>query len=537
MHPRIKITKQLIKTLNLNQKDVFDKMLAEKILQICLPTGVGKGYVMNVHIRHDLIKDISDIVTISSHRLILNTQHLADLIAVLKDMIEDVRFIFVGSSPFNHDRLDEDKFLRKVFYKHQFTSKDLVKQTTSMSAVNKWVEEFRADNKKVVIISTYHSLHKLRELKLGAIYCDEAHALASEDSTNVFKKNFSCLNFKKSYFLTATPKDGVEDNPYSFLMNNEDIFGHREQMNVREAYKLGYITKPVVHMAVPENYNNEDMNQLRNKVKFIIHTFGTHEKFVKEATDTPELIGGKLLIKCESVDVMWKIYDSLLNKNLQNIDLFAGASRKGTKGSPSYQKNGVDVPKSDHLVALQQLKSTDRAIVLHVNTLSEGVNVKTFTGSMFLTNHILTVTSILQSIGRSTRVLDIDRKNLKNGSIEVGDEYKGWLKPYAFVILPVYDPESKHTAEYVSNLIKELKMGDRDSNYVISIGDDMCKGKNLSQDPLVDLYKLDKNKKLVKKIVDIIENDYISSLEIKTQSKINQMDDSQLLELLKAELK
>jgi hypothetical protein len=195
-----------------------------------------------------------------------------------------------------------------------------LKEKKELKSLNKWVEEFRADNKKVVIISTYHSLHKLRELKLGAIYCDEAHALASEDSTNVFKKNFSCLNFKKSYFLTATPKDGVEDNPYSFLMNNEDIFGQREQMNVREAYKLGYITKPVVHMAVPENYNNEDMNQLRNKVKFIIHTFGTHEKFVKEATDTPELIGGKLLIKCESVDVMWKIYDSLLNKNLQNID-------------------------------------------------------------------------------------------------------------------------------------------------------------------------------------------------------------------------
>lgn len=528
---------QLIKTLNKSQKEVFDGMLKNDKLQICLPTGVGKGYVMNVHIKNDLIKNDVSIVTIASHRLLLNIQHLNDIIEVLKDIICDVRFIFVGSARYNHDRLDQHKYLRKVFYQNQLSSKDLVTQTTSSSEVTNLVEKYRNDNKKVIIISTYHSLHKLKSIDIDSIYCDEAHTLASEDNTNTFKQSFTKLNFKKSYFFTATPKDGTEDNPYSFLMNNEEIFGERKKIYLNEAYELGYITKPIIHTAIPDNYENEDMSQLRNKVRFVIDSFKAHEKFVKDATDMPEMIEGKLLVKCESVNIMWKIYESLLQKHLQNIDIFAGASRTGTKGAPSYQKNGIELSKNEHLEELKDLKNTDRAIVLHVDTLSEGVNVKNFTGVMFLTNQILTITKLLQNMGRGTRVLDIDRKNLKNGIIEVDTEYKGWLKPYAFIILPIYDPESQYTEKYVSSLITELRLGVRESKYVISIGEDMCKGRNLSQDPLIDPIKGERNKRLVKKIIHTIEKTYISNIEMKNQSKINRMDDLELLSLLKEKLK
>lgn len=527
---------QLIQTLNPNQKEVFDAMLKNDKLQICLPTGVGKGYVMNVHIKNDIIKSDLKIACIASHRLLLNMQHLDDIIEVLKDIICDVRFIFVGSSRYNHNKLDQHEYLRKVFYQKGVTSKDLVKQTTSMKDVDEWVEEFRSDNKKVIIISTYHSLHKLKNVDIDSIYCDEAHTLATEDNTNKFKESFSKLKFTKSYFFTATPKDGFEYNIESFLMNNETVFGTRETMYLNEAYELGYITKPIIHTAIPKNYDNEDMSQLRNKVRFVIDSFKVHEKFVKQSTDTPDDIEGKLLIRCESVNVMWKIYDSLLKKHLQDIDLFAGASRIGTKGAPSYQKNGVDIPKNIHLDELKGLKNTDRAIVLHVDTLSEGVNVKNFTGVMFLSNKILTITKLLQNMGRGTRVLDIDRKNLKNGLIAVGDEYKGWLKPYAFVILPIFDPESKHTEKYVSNLITELKLGIRDSRYVISIGDDMCMGRDLSQDPLINPIKGERNKRLVKKIVHNIEQSYINNIQIKKQNKINRMNNKQLLNLLKETL-
>lgn len=501
---------KLINTLNEDQRVIFDQMQISDRLQICLPTGVGKGYLMGVDIKNRFVNGES-VIGIASHRLILNTQHLGDIIDRLMDIINDVRFIFVGSQlSFDQLELQENDNIK-------IPTQTLIKQVSKKSKLNKLVSSNLKRGKKTIIISTYHSLDKLSSLNIDTLYCDEAHTLASNEFNTRFEENFKSLNTKKSYFLTATPKDcssDREDNDdVTFLMNNENVFGERVGMSIHDAIYKGYITRPVIHMAVPEDYENQDMDNITNKVKFVIDCFNSHTDHVKESSSNPSEIGPKMLIKCESVDVMWEIYYKLLQSDLEDVKLFAGASRKGAGGA-SYQENGVTLDKQEHLSRLVNLTNTEKAIVLHVDTLSEGVNVKAFTGVMFLTDKTPTIIKLLQNIGRGTRVMDIDRKNFRNGNVNTSD-YEGWIKPNTFVILPVYNPESKTSQEVLSTTIKNLRDKVGDSIYKVSIGDDKAKGDDDDLDSMVDGDFKDPRKKLVDAIDHNVEQMYRSVLDDK----------------------
>lgn len=520
--------KNLIKTLNQHQKTIFDLMNEKDRLQICLPTGVGKGYLMGVDIKNRIINHGSNVIAIASHRLILNNQHMGDLIDRLSDLFEDVRFIFVGSAEFDHSKV-QDKYLREL-HKINLSSKEIILHSTTKKDLSEKIEKFRREDKKVIIVSTYHSLDKLSGLDIDLFYADEAHTLASNENLTRFEQNFKSIKFDKSYFFTATPKDCMEDDDDTgnFLMNNEDIFGERVGMSMSEAIKLGYITRPIIHTSIPRDYKNEDMDNLENKVRFIIDTFEVHTKYVKESSSFPEKIEPKMLIKCESVDIMWEIYEILLNSNLDDVQLFAGASRKGVNGSPSYEVNGTKISKDEHIKKLKKLSNLDRAIVVHVDTLSEGINIKGFTGVMFLTDKTPTIIKLLQNIGRGTRVLNEDRERFTNGEINTTD-YNGWIKPNTFVILPIYSPESEASQQSLSKTIKKIRDKAEISVHKVSIGDDKGKGRDDSMDSLVDVDGKDPKKKLVEIIDHNIEELYKEEREMMENMKLMRMSKIELL--------
>ena len=376
--------KKLVKTLNKDQSDIYKQMLKKDKLQICLPTGVGKGYLMRVDILRRVIGG-ENVIAIASHRLILNTQHTDDIIESLTDVIDQVRFIFVGSDNYDINKHQSNVKVVKNLIKSGTNFNELSLNTLSTKELKKYVDKYNKDGKKVIIITTYHSLHKLSGIDIDTLYCDEAHTLATETEGN-FKSNFNYINKKNVYFFTATPKDcSDEDDDSSFLMNNEDIFGERIGMTMKDAIKKGYITNPMIHIAIPEKYDHEDMNNLTNKVKFITDSYKVHSDKVKENSSDPDNIEAKMLIKCESVDEMWELYERLVGI-LTDVKVYAGASRKGNEG-PSYELDFNKLSKTEHLNSLRCLNNTDKAIVLHVDTLSEGVNVKGFTGVMFLTDN------------------------------------------------------------------------------------------------------------------------------------------------------
>tara|TARA_R110000772_G_scaffold5691_4_gene20371 strand:- start:5280 stop:6887 length:1608 start_codon:yes stop_codon:yes gene_type:complete len=528
-----KITNDLIDTLNEDQKDSFNEMQENDRLQICLPTGVGKGYLMGVDLRNRLLNG-EDVITIASHRLILNTQHMNDLIKRLSDMIGKVRFVFVGSEKYDHSILNKNETIKKILISNSLATDEIIKTCLSQDELSNIVSEELMKGNKVVVVSTYHSMDKLRKLSIDTLYADEAHTLSSNERFQQFEKNYRTLTFKNSYFFTATPRDCTDDNqPDTFLMNNEEVFGKRIGMTMTDAIQKGYITRPIIHLAVPMKYGGLlDMDNVRNKIIFIKQTMENHTKLVKESSAYPDLIEPKLLIKCESVYIMWEIYHKLLNAGgLDGIDLYAGASKKRNhKEGSSYQKNGIELGKKKHLESLIELKDTDKAIVLHVDTLSEGVNVKGFTGIMFLTDKAPSKMKMLQNIGRGTRVLDIDRDRFEKGEINTSD-YSGWVKPNTFVILPVYSPESRASQDHIANTVKDIRDNGGSGVYEVSIGNDISTpSQERPESGLNPPDFVDPRKRLVEEIDHQIEELYLNEENYKERMELNRLTKVQLLE-------
>jgi superfamily II DNA or RNA helicase len=202
----------------------------------------------------------------------------------------------------------------KSLIKSKISFNELYLNTLSTKEIKNYVDKYKEEGKKVIIITTYHSLDKLNGVDIDTLYCDEAHTLATEKEGN-FKSNFESIKTKNVYFFTATPKDCSDvDDTESFLMNNEDIFGERIGMTMKDAIQKGYITNPMIHIAIPEKYGREDMNNLTNKVKFITDSYNVHSNKVKENSSNPKSIEAKMLVKCESVDEMWALYERLVGK-------------------------------------------------------------------------------------------------------------------------------------------------------------------------------------------------------------------------------
>lgn len=250
-----KYLKNKISSLNSDQKNLFDEMQKDNLLQICIPTGAGKGYLMIIDLLNQVVSKKSKTFVISSHRLMLNTQHLNDIFDTMSPIIGDVGFIFVGSSKYDTSKFQNNIDFNTQLLKKGISYNEIVSSTNRKTEIEEIVKNHHNSGRKVIILTTYHSLHTLKGLEIDTIYNDEAHTLASESETAQFRDNFNTIKYKRCFFLTATPKDCVEDTE-TFLMNNEEAFGKRIGLNFRQCVENGYIVKPVIHIAMPEEYNN-----------------------------------------------------------------------------------------------------------------------------------------------------------------------------------------------------------------------------------------------------------------------------------------
>ena len=518
--------KSRLNTLTEDQKTLYNDMLSNNLLQICIPTGAGKCYLMMVDLLNQIISTKNKVFAISTHRLMLNTQHLNDVFDMLKPMIGDIGYIFVGSSTYDTSKFQDDTNLNKALLDKGLSYNEIISSTTNTKEVNELVAYHTSKNRKVVILTTYHSLHTLRELNIDTIYCDEAHTLASEEMSR-FQENFERINYKRCYFLTATPKDCNDKETETFLMNNEDIFGERIGLNFRHCIDNGYLAKPVIHIASPSNYDEaHNYFSVENMSKFIEETFIAHKKFIKENSVSPELIEPKMLVKCGSVDEMWDLHKYLLGK-LKDIKICAGASR-GDAYLHYIDNEGIK-DRSEYLERIQAFDDTDMAIVLHYDTMSEGINVAGFTSVMFLGGKLPTLPKILQNTGRSTRLHKLDRERFRKGEIAVGDG--NWIKANCAVIIPYYDRESEFTSRELSKQIKGLRDDfGYDPTYFVSVGDDIASGKGeIGLDTLNQLDEKEGKYDLIDKIQHDIEVLDKEEFDAKEAARLNALSKKELL--------
>ena len=443
--------------MNDDQESLFDDMQINDKLQVCIPTGAGKGFLMIADILNQVANTDNKIFAVATHRLLLNGQHFNDIFNILTPLIGKVGFIFVGSSKQDTKKLQERTNLNKALLDAKLSFNEIIETTTSGKEVDEMVARHLIKGRKVVILSTYHSLHTLKNVPIDSLYPDEAHTLASEDDGSQFRQNFEQINYKRCLFFTATPKDCRDEETDAFLMNNSDIFGPRIGLTFKHCVIKGYIARPIVHVAEPSNLClNYNFDSEENMAIFVRDSFEAHKNFLRESSVAPDKIAPKILVKCSGVPMMWKIYNRLVGQ-MGDVKICAGASSDNPNTNFQHFIGDKGIKnRSVYLERLVDLKDDESAIVLHYDTMSEGINVSGFTATMFLNAKLGSLPKILQNTGRSTRLHPEDRENIINGSISTSD-YSKWIKPNCYVILPFWDTESERSYVEIAKQIKALR--------------------------------------------------------------------------------
>jgi len=510
---------------NYSQLECYQKMQASDKLTVILPTGTGKGYLLFVDLLSRIYQKSGKVFAICSHRIGLNKQHTADMFNEFRDFAGDIGYIFVASEKFEENAgrsLEYEKLLEVV--NPDVNVQDLVTTLKPGGNLQEIIDFHHHNNRSAVIVSTYHSMQKMHGVDIDVIYCDEADKMVNNKPVakngikeETFMQKFHKIRAKKKYFLTATPKDWSKNwaGENIEFMNNEAIFGERIEMEFHTAVKCGYIVQPYLHIVYPTEYIPEDIDapdeedmdgvvecvgdvaavkdmsvNIKAKIKMIVDAFHSHRQFLKERSAEPDKIGAKILVKCKNIhSEMWGIFHEGLRESLPNIKIFAGGSYGwGKADAPDEFKNNnhyIYNPTSEtalnpitdrdsYLKEIKDLELQEDAIVLHCDILSEGINVKGFTGVCFVSGITVTDAKAMQNIGRATRIIDEDRIRLDSGEITLDDISK-WIKPFCSVIIPFWNAESAEAKDKMVNLVQSL----RNIGFEIEkfgTGDDINKG-------------------------------------------------------------
>ena len=499
------------------EMSIFDKATIE------FPTATGKTRIIQCDLLRYLPNHNLDVFCIASHRLMLNVQHIKSLLKVLKHALPHVAFVFVGTQRIDFAGITQsDESLKRdigkilVEYNEGLDDKDkvipneLVSQTCSVKELVRIVDNHKAHGRDVIIISTYHSLDKLKDVHLHTIYCDEAHMIAGPKQ-NEFFKAFKTLSFDRSYFFTGTPKEAkiprgnsllesteeIAAREFDALMDNKEIFGERIKLSIKEAIDENLIVQPIWHVLYPGDHKEVDRSSdLSARAKMVKQCFISHSKWLKEVTADPNKIAAKLLVNCKGVEDIWQLEKETREKfgahEGKKIRVFAIASAgSGEDDDTCMMVDGNPVySRIEFLERLNDLADTEYAIVFHFNVLTEGIDVPSMTGVVFLTHGLPTIIKTLQTIGRATRLHPEDRKRLFGLGVagkermSFADRDTKWIKPYCAVMIPVLGEDSDSVSVWMKAMIPVLAESvDFENELRFEFGEDVAIGKRIFEDP------------------------------------------------------
>ena len=483
-----KLLKKRIKSLRKEQKELYDKLQTETLLQACYPCGFGKGYVMCTDILNQIVNTNEQILAILSHRINLNDQHISEIFESLLPITGEVAFLFIGhDGGLNIDKKINTEFNKNLFYynnklpqSEKITKGTLYKKTTNAVELNEFINT-HISKRKIVIVSTYHSCGLLSSINhtIGTVYCDEAHELASTfketNESKSFMKSYFKILAKRKFFFTATPKDCSDDPTDTNLMNNHKIFGERIGMKHVEVMNEGYVLPCNITILSPTYYNNnfnQSYDSIMNKAYYISESFDYNYDWLRKVSYYPDKIASKLLVKCSNVvEEMWPVFFKLIELR-KDIKIFASASKNkdgkqvstniiyqngeelyfNTSENKFVKKGSIPIDRKSYLKALKSLKDNEPAIVLHFDTLSEGINVPGFTCLVIMSETLIGFAKLYQNFGRPIRLNERDKKLLAEGKIKVGDP-TGWIKPEAQLIIPYWNSVSDSAQK---SMVKKL---------------------------------------------------------------------------------
>ena len=407
-----------------HQMDAYDIAKKNTIGQISLPTGTGKTRVqIALHISKMIEMSKANqygTFVIGAHRLALCSQLLTELITVAVNAGIPFDILFIGSNRFSDDKV-HFKFKNKGFnsYVNEATS------TTQAEEVRNAVEKAHARNRHIICVSTYHSFDKLDALdNITQCTYDEAHTLVGDDFLHNIILVKPKINF--NFFFTATRRVQGENGG----MNDTNTFGEvLIEVSPRKMIQKGEIIPPKLHIIQTENegdYDNQTM-----LVRTVMSGFNQHKYYVTHPYDNKEIevnLGTKLLITTTGNLEMFQLHNNETFKAFcKDIKVFAFSSQEGIFF------NFSPIGRSEALEKMNELKDDEDAILMHIDILTEGIDLPSITGVMPFRE--LNVIKLLQTIGRGSRLLLEDRLGLYSGNIAPMD-WNSYKKPCVWVILP-----------------------------------------------------------------------------------------------------
>ena len=429
-----------------HQKDAIDKIKpyikrGSGRGKVISPTGTGK-----TRIESDTICEIvkfrigneewGGVHVFLTPRILLTSQQLQEVSRMIAktEGMPNCDFMNVNSGDFNSAEMEKE--LLALGYENPSN----IESTTNSETIAIGINKAKTENIPLIIFSTYHSVDKVKlaaekaNVQISSYICDEAQYLVSSGG---FK---DIVDYPSDYmfFFTATEKF-TNDMTNGLGMGNEAKFG---KVIFTESPKTmidrGEMASVALHFVGVKN-GSVDEDQHEAYAEVVISAYGKHCDVLDQyAFGGKGAIGGKLHVVCYKQDSLKGIMksDALINFKRQHPDvkIFALSSDYGISIDGINSPRANNKEKEKLLSQLRAMKITEKAIVFHVDMLSEGIDVKGITGVMPFRN--LGKIKFLQNIGRGTRLVDEDRKRLYSGEIAAKD-FSKYVKPYCWLILPV----------------------------------------------------------------------------------------------------
>ena len=431
-----------MKTPFKHQLEVLKVLKESSLGKVILPTGTGKTYIQSLDLLNQIEKDCNfSVNVVIAPRIMLSLQLLTEFQKTIINKGVDVRYLCVhsGTSPEENEDMAFMRLQKDIPYSK-------ITSTTSTNDIKSEIRKAKKENKPLVIFTTYNSAERIiggvGRVKIGTVYCDEAHYLVREDFHMFLKK----VKTDRMFFFTATEKH--TDSDEGFGMNNEQVYGEiLYYMSPREAIDNGLMLRPRMQIVrtITNDYKfGEDLDKSFSNVVF--QSFRQHEFAIGGQN-------GKLLVVVRNIADMVKFIESKECSNLMRsgVKVFAVS----TNEEIGNWVNGVQKKRDEFLEELKQVGSdpSKRMIVLHYDILTEGIDT-IFTGVLPFKG--LGKLKFIQTYGRVARLDPEDRKRIMSGEIS-SDDLGSMYKPYGWVIIPEILFEDIDDNQRIKNLVMELR--------------------------------------------------------------------------------
>jgi predicted helicase len=403
----------------LHQQNILDSLKKYKRGLITCPTGGGKTVTFIHDSRRFLIP--GGVVVVVAPQLMLSEQLFKEFDKHLPDV--DFYYRQVSSEKITFQRDRKNLNFRITPPKSPTTIVDEIQDTYRIA---------QKLQKPLILFVTYASLGRIvsADIPVSAVYYDEAHNATASDNFNAVKGISE--KAKHNYFFTATPRYTQSHSVSGAGMDNTGVYGeHIANVKFRELVQQGIIVSPWIHL-LKSNAQSRNLDEVSVDIDSIMETVNYYEK---EHSDTG---AHKILVACRGAKSIQDIRKSMMKwANGKGYDLLSVDYANG--GFINDQKICSGSDKGKFLQKLNELGQdlTQKMIVLHYDMLGEGIDVKAFTGTVFIRN-ILSNIKAVQAIGRVIR--------------------KSPGKKYGIVTVIQHEDDTDDAQQLIRKIVNQLKI-------------------------------------------------------------------------------